>query len=158
MGGEAGGERGEVGGEGRERQRLRRGRLLELPRVRGVRGQDRRVVGRVAADGGEARRGRGAGRGGRRGGEEEGEGREEEEREQRCEGRATRRGWPEQMVIEIGLAMVEEERKREEVGNDEWGSHVTLPETVRLPCVQRFAVEKFAIFSTLVSLIEFLGD
>ena len=82
----------------------------------------------------------------------------EEEREQRCEGRATRRGWPEQMVIEIGLAMVEEDRKREEVGNDEWGSHVTLPETVRLPCAQRFVVEKFAIFSTLVSLIEFLGD
>ena len=99
VGGEAGGERGEVGGEGRERERLRCGGLLELPCVRGVRGKDGRVVGRVAPDGGEAR-GRRGGRGtcrggGRRGREEEGECREEEEREQSRERRAARRGRPE---------------------------------------------------------------
>lgn len=97
MGGKAGGERGEVGGEGRERERLRCRVLLELPGVRGVRGKDGRVVGRVAADGGEARgrRGRGTGRRGGRGREEERESREEEEREQSRARRAARRGRPE---------------------------------------------------------------
>ena len=70
-------------------------------------------------DGGRQRRG--AGQGGWHGGEEEGEGRNMEQ-------------------VSSVAAMVEKERKREEVGNDEWGSHVTLPETVRLPCAQRFAV------------------
>jgi len=97
VGGEAGGQRGEVGGEGRERERLRCGGLLELPCVCGVRGKDSRVVGSVAADGGEARgrRGRGTRRRGGRGREEEGECREEEEREQSRERRAARRGRPE---------------------------------------------------------------